>query len=93
MPTEGFFVASCIGPVNMITQSPVMVFSPSKTYQGQFDLLATGNMMSIDPDRIVLKKVILTGNPIRVRKRTAVVKHMFYLPPVSFFVYIVMISF
>jgi hypothetical protein len=35
-------------------------------------------MSSIDPDRIMLKKIILTGNPIRVRKRSGVVKHMFY---------------
>eukprot|EP01041_Mallomonas_annulata_P001443 gene1443-2777_t len=34
----------------------------------------------VDPDRIVLKKVILTGHPVRARKRYAVVKHLFHTP-------------
>ena len=38
--------------------------------------MATGSLAKIDPDRIMLKKV--TGLPIRVRKRMAVIKHPFY---------------
>jgi pre-rRNA-processing protein TSR1 len=34
----------------------------------------------VDPDRIVLKKIVLSGFPVRVKKRGAVVKHMFYNP-------------
>lgn len=43
-------------------------------------LVATGSLGSIDPDRIMLKKVVLTGLPIRVRKRSAVLRHLFYDP-------------
>lgn len=32
------------------------------------------------PDRIVLKKIVLSGFPVRVKKRGGVVKHMFYNP-------------
>jgi pre-rRNA-processing protein TSR1 len=56
---------------------PLLIFKQSEV-DGSLSLVATGNMSSIDPDRIMLKKIILTGNPIRVRKRSGVVKHMFY---------------
>ena len=46
-------------------------------------MIAQGNFHSVNPDRIVLKKVILTGYPIRVRKKMGVVKHMFHNPEVS----------
>ncbi len=80
---DGFSVLSCIGPVGM-TSTPasntILVFKPSTTYANQYDLIATGNLLSIDTDRIMLKKIIIFGNPIRIRKRTAVVKHMFFDP-------------
>ncbi|XP_061372793.1 uncharacterized protein LOC133315228 [Gastrolobium bilobum] len=41
---------------------------------------AVGSLKTIDPDRIILKRVILTGYPQRVSKRKASVKHMFYNP-------------
>ncbi|XP_057748887.1 uncharacterized protein LOC130967838 [Arachis stenosperma] len=43
-------------------------------------VVAVGSLKSIDPDRIILKRVILTGYPQRVSKRKASVKHMFYNP-------------
>mmetsp|Transcript_15065 Transcript_15065/g.25107 ORF Transcript_15065/g.25107 Transcript_15065/m.25107 type:complete len:780 (-) Transcript_15065:312-2651(-) len=45
-----------------------------------WQLVATGSLHSVEPDRIMLKKVVLTGFPIRVRKKFAVVKHLFYDP-------------
>jgi pre-rRNA-processing protein TSR1 len=48
--------------------------SPSLT------LVATGSLHTVDPDRIILKRILLTGYPVRVKRRTAVVKHMFYNP-------------
>ena len=44
------------------------------------DVVATGTLKGSDPDRLVLKKVILSGYPYKVHKKTVVVKHMFYDP-------------
>lgn len=43
-------------------------------------MVATGVLTAVNPDRIVLKKVVLTGYPVRTRKRSAVVKYMFFDP-------------
>ena len=40
----------------------------------------TGTLGSVDPDRIILKRILLTGYPVRVKRRGAVVKHMFFNP-------------
>ena len=70
-----FSTASVYGPITFMP-CPLLLFK--RLANGQLLLVATGSMMKVDPDRIMLKKVILTGIPIRVRKRTAVVKHMLY---------------
>ncbi|KAK4436352.1 Pre-rRNA-processing protein T [Sesamum alatum] len=43
-------------------------------------LAAVGSLKSVDPDRIVLKKIILTGYPQRVSKLKATVRYMFHNP-------------
>lgn len=46
----------------------------------QLVMVATGVLTAVNPDRIILKKVMLTGYPVRARKRFAVVKYMFFDP-------------
>eukprot|EP00466_Bigelowiella_natans_P000630 jgi/Bigna1/125976/aug1.1_g684 len=43
-------------------------------------LVASGTLASVDPDRLLIKRIILTGAPISVSKRQAVVRHMFFRP-------------
>jgi pre-rRNA-processing protein TSR1 len=44
------------------------------------ELVASGSVMSVDPDRVIVKKIILSGVPVKVKNRYAVVKQMFYFP-------------
>lgn len=67
----------------MTAQEPMLLFRPAPSASPSapaLQLIGQGALQSIDPDRIILKKIVLTGVPMRVRKRTAVVKHMFYDP-------------
>ncbi|KAJ3017464.1 hypothetical protein HKX48_003533 [Thoreauomyces humboldtii] len=43
-------------------------------------LLAHGNVLDLDPCRIVSKRIILTGHPFKVHKRGAVIRYMFWNP-------------
>ncbi|KAI1727651.1 pre-rRNA-processing protein TSR1 like protein [Ditylenchus destructor] len=75
MPSEGTFCASVYAPV-MFPPASVLVFRRDK--KGRQRLVATGNVLDLNPDRIVLKRVVLSGHPYRVNKRLAVVRYMFF---------------
>lgn len=89
-----FFAGSVFGPVTY-AQCPVMMFREAnddsgsggdvligeeKSGSGRREFLAHGSMIGADADRIVLKRIVLTGFPTRVHKRHATVKYMFYNP-------------
>jgi pre-rRNA-processing protein TSR1 len=77
LPANGsFFAASVFGPVTY-SPCPVLVF---RSHNGKKELVATGSMIGADADRIVVKRIVLTGYPVRVHKRFATVKYMFYDP-------------
>ena len=50
----------------------------SSSYRWQ--LAAAGGVRGADPDRVILKKVVLSGYPVKVHKRKAVVRWMFHDP-------------
>ena len=45
-------------------------------------LVASGTFHSPDTTRIIAKRVILTGHPFKVHKKTATVRYMFFNPGV-----------
>jgi pre-rRNA-processing protein TSR1 len=54
--------------------------SPASTSTDPPALVATGALRSVDPDRVVLKRAVLTGYPVRTHKSKAVVRFMFGHP-------------
>ncbi|XP_057857342.2 uncharacterized protein LOC131066561 isoform X1 [Cryptomeria japonica] len=73
-----FSVASVFAPI-CFPPLPVIVFKDMGESAGN-RLAAVGSLRSVNPDRIILKKVVLTGYPQRVSKVKALVRFMFHNP-------------
>ena len=44
------------------------------------DVVATGSVLPPDPLKIILKRIILTGYPLRCHKKKATIRYMFFDP-------------
>lgn len=78
MPTDTTtFVATIFAP---ITFAPASVLVYKKFDDGSMVLVATGSLLTVDPNRIILKRIVLSGHPYRVSKKNAVVRYMFFTP-------------
>eukprot|EP00002_Diphylleia_rotans_P024982 TRINITY_DN4933_c0_g1_i1.p1 TRINITY_DN4933_c0_g1~~TRINITY_DN4933_c0_g1_i1.p1 ORF type:complete len:737 (+),score=182.10 TRINITY_DN4933_c0_g1_i1:263-2473(+) len=71
-----FSVATIYAPI-CFPPASVLIFRGSSD---PTHIVATGTLLSVDPDRIVLKRIILSGFPFKVHKKTCVVRYMFFNP-------------
>lgn len=73
-------IASVYAPITY-GPAPVIGFKESFTSHGiKVDLCLTGSVRDANPDRIVLKRVILSALPFRTHKHKAVARYMFHNP-------------
>ncbi|TYK24600.1 pre-rRNA-processing protein TSR1-like protein [Cucumis melo var. makuwa] len=71
-----FSIASIYAPISF-APLPLIVL---RSVEGNASFAASGSLKSIDPRRIILKKIILSGYPQRVSKLKATVRYMFHNP-------------
>ncbi|KAK9881798.1 hypothetical protein WA026_017313 [Henosepilachna vigintioctopunctata] len=67
-------VATFYAPIQF-PPSPVLCY---KEVNNNLILIAKGNLMSCNPDRIILKRIVLSGFPFKIHKRSAVIRFMFF---------------
>nr|XP_056721070.1 pre-rRNA-processing protein TSR1 homolog [Euleptes europaea] len=72
---DGTTMATMYGP---ITFPPASVLFFKQKSDGSHDLLATGSLHSVDPNRVILKRVVLSGHPFKIHRKMAVVRYMFF---------------
>lgn len=68
-------VASFFAPIQF-PPAPVLAFRENPN--GSVTQVANGTLQSCTPDRVVLKRVVLSGHPFKIHKRSATVRFMFY---------------
>ncbi|XP_067866919.1 pre-rRNA-processing protein TSR1 homolog isoform X1 [Heterodontus francisci] len=68
-------VGTVYGP---ITFPPSSVLMFKQRANGMHDLIATGSVLKADPDRVVVKRITLSGHPFKIMTKTAVVRYMFF---------------
>jgi len=80
---DKFYVASIYAQLTY-PNSPVLFFKPvmniNSIENGKLKMIASGNVHSSDAKKIILKKIVLTGYPIKIKKRKAVLRYMFFNP-------------
>ncbi|XP_067129041.1 pre-rRNA-processing protein TSR1 homolog isoform X2 [Centruroides vittatus] len=65
-------VASFYAPI-IFPPNPVLVFK-----KGSLKLIATGSVLNADPNRIIIKRVVLSGHPFKINRKSAIVRYMFF---------------
>jgi pre-rRNA-processing protein TSR1 len=82
MPHGGFFAASVFGPITYQPSSVLMFKETTSPTTGvvRRQLVAMGSLSEVNPDRLIVKRVVLSGAPVRVKKCWATIRHMFFNP-------------
>ncbi|CAH0407921.1 unnamed protein product [Chilo suppressalis] len=68
-------VASFFAPIQF---SPSTVLCFKEKSNTKLQLIASGVLLSCNPDRLVIKRIILSGHPYKVNKKSAVIRFMFF---------------
>jgi len=71
LPHDGVTVATVYAPI-FFPPAPVLVFTENH------ELVATGTILKSDPNRVVVKKIVLSGHPFKIHKKSSVVRYMFF---------------
>ena len=71
-------IGSAYLPITFGNSPAVLLRVPSDANDAAIHLVGTGSLFSSDPTRITAKRVILTGHPFKVHKKTATIRYMFF---------------
>jgi pre-rRNA-processing protein TSR1 len=72
-------IASVFQPI-VFAPCKILMFTRNAESDQKLNLLATGNVLPPNPLTIILKRIILTGYPLKVHKKKAVIRYMFFNP-------------
>ena len=70
-------IATFIAPLTW-GSVPALFFAPSAAAEAPLSLIATGTSLPPDPNRVIAKRIILTGHPYKIHKKLVTVRYMFF---------------
>ena len=71
-------VATIYGPI-AVPPAPVLLFKDNGPNTVP-TLVATGSLLEVHPRRIIVKRIVLTGEPFKIHRKTATIRFMFFNP-------------
>ncbi|KAL1916016.1 uncharacterized protein VTP21DRAFT_6020 [Calcarisporiella thermophila] len=72
-------IATAYGPVHFGINMPVLMLRESSDINTPI-LVASGSVLDSQPERIIAKRIVLSGHPFKIHKKSAVVRYMFFNP-------------
>lgn len=89
-PGPNSHVGTAYMPITFGSNVPALIFKD--TFKGdvngqasssslRYQLVGSGSLLGVDPTRIIAKRIILTGHPYKVHKKTATIRYMFFNQP------------
>lgn len=74
-------IATAYAPIQY-GPAPVLMFKYNENESAdEFPtLIATGSLLNMDTKRIIAKKIVLTGHPFKINRKSAVIRYMFFNP-------------
>ncbi|XP_053672986.1 pre-rRNA-processing protein TSR1 homolog [Anopheles nili] len=70
-------VATFFAPIQF-PQAPVICFHENP--DTSLSMVASGSLITCNPDRVVLKRVVLSGHPFKINRKSATIRYMFFNP-------------
>lgn len=89
-PGPNAHVGTAYMPITFGSNVPALIFKDTSKADVQTDgspegpryqLVGSGSLLGVDPTRIIAKRIILTGHPYKVHKKTATIRYMFFNQP------------
>merc|ERR1712228_1114800 len=72
-----FFVASVYGQISY-PPIGVLMFDDNENESNELSLCCNGSVLNVDAHRLLIERKVLTGSAIRVQRRRAVIRYMFW---------------
>ncbi|KAI8458654.1 hypothetical protein BY996DRAFT_6410749 [Phakopsora pachyrhizi] len=63
-------------PVTFGGSTPVIILK--EQLDGRLDFVGSGTLVGSEPQKIIAKRIVLTGHPYKVHKKTATIRYMFF---------------
>lgn len=70
-------IATAIAPVNF-TNAPAIFFKQSAESSGKIQLIGKGSFLNVEHQRVLAKRAILTGHPLKIHKNVITIRYMFF---------------